>query len=597
MSDLPPPDRNPLGALPAAWILGIGLLGTGVVVGRRLLLPAFGLPSAWYVLPVVAPYLLLGVAAILARRDRFVLVASVACLGLGCVAALLAAGAFGLNQAWQRGISGVGGSGSGEEASGWLVVALLQGGLALLADRLLARSTKVGERIILYLMSAAVLFVLVKGAMDDIADRRRPLPVAPPEAVAINQAVQSNEHAVAAAMLWIHGAAQRYRLRHRDAGYPASLADIARDEALGDKSSPPAFKAVLATGVWSGYRVQYRALPGGDGVVKAYELTAIPLPPADTPKSPQAAGFLHGARSYFSDQTGELHWARGTVGAGSPVESIIGHEMGQARLLLDNDWVWQGGFPAELRSDIHFAADYGYLLTYRPERGAAGLRDKFRLEARPFRYGETGLRSYLLDESGVVHATPEPRPARLDDPMADDCELDESARTCSVRAELVAGERSPRPAGDKVAGVTDDGTVVVTNSPSGIVSATDPLGQVLWQLRGPSGPVIVGKDAVYVAADMVWAISTRGAARWRVRPPGGDQPRMALAPDGTLILLTSSTLQAIDGKGGERWRQRLSKIIFNGDRATVQAEGEEVSVLVRGATSRYALSDGRQLAP
>jgi len=173
MSDLPPPDRNPLGALPAAWILGIGLLGTGVVVGRRLLLPAFGLPSAWYVLPVVAPYLLLGVAAILARRDRFVLVASVACLGLGCVAALLAAGAFGLNQAWQRGISGVGGSGSGEEASGWLVVALLQGGLALLADRLLARSTKADERIILYLMSAAVLFVLVKGAMDDIADRRR----------------------------------------------------------------------------------------------------------------------------------------------------------------------------------------------------------------------------------------------------------------------------------------------------------------------------------------------------------------------------------------------------------------------------------------
>ena len=266
MSDLPPPDRKPLGASLAAWLLGVGLLGTGVIVGVLLLQPAVGLPSWWYVLPVVAPYLLLGVAAMLARRSTTVLAASMACVA--------------------------------------------------------------------------------------------------------------------------------------------------------------------------------------------------------------------------------LHWAQGTAGAGSPVETSLatyslGLDLGEARLELDNDWAQTGDFPAELESHVRNAAAAGYLLTYRPERGAAGVCDRFRLEARPLRYGETGLRSYLLDESGVVHATPEPRTARPDDPMADDCELLGSAKTCSAGSELAAGERWPRrpglqglpqapstpaappPAGERVAGVTEDGTVVViTNSSS-----------------------------------------------------------------------------------------------------------------------------------
>src|SRR6185295_7162118 len=119
----PLPERQAPSAVAAAWLLGLGLLGSGVLVGLLLLRPVFGLPSWWYALPVVAPYFVLGVAAVLARRYPPVLAAGVACLGLGCAAALLAAGLFGFDEAWQRGISGTRDSGSGEQAQAWFYVA------------------------------------------------------------------------------------------------------------------------------------------------------------------------------------------------------------------------------------------------------------------------------------------------------------------------------------------------------------------------------------------------------------------------------------------------------------------------------------------
>jgi len=45
-------------------------------------------------------------------------------------------------------------------------------------------------------------------------------------------------------------------------------------------------------------------------------------------------------------------------------------------------------------------------------------RDAFNITARPKQYGIIGLRSYYVDQTGVVHATPFDRPAAADDPLA-----------------------------------------------------------------------------------------------------------------------------------------------------------------------------------
>ena len=75
----------------------------------------------------------------------------------------------------------------------------------------------------------------------------------------------------------------------------------------------------------------------------------------------------------------------------------------------------------------------------------------------------------------------------------------------------------------------------------------------------------------------------------RSRPCSRPAPGRAIA--------SSIVLQAIDRDGGERWRPHLPGVVFNGDRAELQVEAEEVAVSVRGTTTRYALSDGRPLAP
>jgi hypothetical protein len=47
----------------------------------------------------------------------------------------------------------------------------------------------------------------------------------------------------------------------------------------------------------------------------------------------------------------------------------------------------------------------------------------FRIEASCERYGPTCMRGYLIDDSGVVRGTGEPRPARATDPLTEQCEF------------------------------------------------------------------------------------------------------------------------------------------------------------------------------
>lgn len=70
------------------------------------------------------------------------------------------------------------------------------------------------------------------------------------------------------------------------------------------------------------------------------------------------------------------------------------------------------------------ATGYGYVLDYQPTPGADGKLTHFNVTLRPEHYGIDGIRSYSMDDSGKVHATPEDRPATADDPLALSCEIE-----------------------------------------------------------------------------------------------------------------------------------------------------------------------------
>jgi hypothetical protein len=72
-----------------------------------------------------------------------------------------------------------------------------------------------------------------------------------------------------------------------------------------------------------------------------------------------------------------------------------------------------------------------YDFEYEPTKAPNGKYKGFRLEARPQQYGELALRSYFMDEGGIVHATPQDRAANSGDPDAS-CELLE--KDCSIAA-------------------------------------------------------------------------------------------------------------------------------------------------------------------
>jgi hypothetical protein len=89
-------------------------------------------------------------------------------------------------------------------------------------------------------------------------------------------------------------------------------------------------------------------------------------------------------------------------------------------------------FPADLRSlsgpdgcliaggtwmrEGNYLRAYGYVLTYTAMENATPGTRRFEINARPVPYGRLGLRSFFVDDTGVVRATPEDRPATAQDP-------------------------------------------------------------------------------------------------------------------------------------------------------------------------------------
>jgi hypothetical protein len=54
----------------------------------------------------------------------------------------------------------------------------------------------------------------------------------------------------------------------------------------------------------------------------------------------------------------------------------------------------------------------------------AGDQSSFSLQARPNQYQESGVRSYYVDEDGIIRATVKNRPANKNDSPIPTCEWD-----------------------------------------------------------------------------------------------------------------------------------------------------------------------------
>jgi hypothetical protein len=79
-----------------------------------------------------------------------------------------------------------------------------------------------------------------------------------------------------------------------------------------------------------------------------------------------------------------------------------------------------------------------YRFNYEPTNAVNGRYKGFRLDARPQEYGKQALRSYFMDEHGVVHATPHDRAATAEDADAN-CEFQQ--KDCTMAAAISANER------------------------------------------------------------------------------------------------------------------------------------------------------------
>jgi hypothetical protein len=97
----------------------------------------------------------------------------------------------------------------------------------------------------------------------------------------------------------INTACQAYAETYRDLGFPRELAQLGprTEEAKGPQRSG-LIDGVLASGVKSGYIYSYRAgEPDKNGKTTTYTFTAVPRQYGKS-----------GRRSYYSDQTGTIHF-------------------------------------------------------------------------------------------------------------------------------------------------------------------------------------------------------------------------------------------------------------------------------------------------
>jgi len=205
-------------------------------------------------------------------------------------------------------------------------------------------------------------------------------------------------------------------------------------------SAPSALAAglideVLASGVKTGYRFDYKPGPVEHGRIQTYTVTARPIKYG-----------CPGKGSYYSDQTGEIRVTtedRPASAQDEPLEDPLSRRNSAVYALftiIDSESAYamtyktgysptlavlggSAGTPSSASAagliDEELAAGkkHGYTFTYKPgPADASGHIKTYVVVARPVKFGKTGDGSFFTDESGVVHMTSEDRPATAKDP-------------------------------------------------------------------------------------------------------------------------------------------------------------------------------------
>lgn len=386
-----------------------------------------------------------------------------------------------------------------------------------------------------------------------------------------------------------------YSLKPGKGSYPAELSQLQSALAgCADRN--------LTEGKYvEGYKLTYALDPASGG--KRFSLLALP--------SVTVGKYM---TSFFSDETGLLHkQTEGTIaGPGDPLVSTtelvlatlncarnysVGLERQRAKgQRLDRDFnANELNYPASFNdladlcfgnsafssvqarvsSETNSLSDATYTVTYRPP--PAGGKD-FVILARPLLYGETGIRSYFVDNSGVLKTTLEDREATREDPSLQFHEV--SGECCPYQTGFLPVAKfklESKPDGDQYFGGLPDGEKPrllwhTSSSRAPGLRRVDPAGnrlyvtrehmvlgvytldlKPLWAFTGGSSTTVV-EDGAYITIDsLLTKFTLAGQQMWSFDGLGSH---MMVAADGTIFGL-GNYLYSIRPDGQELWRMQL----------------------------------------
>ena len=432
----------------------------------------------------------------------------------------------------------------------------------------------------------------------------------------------------------------RYAHTDSQGSYPASLRDV-------NSFVPGCLDPALAAGnTIDGFRYWYTPT-GGSGGNQHFNLVAdsiysagmihmafftdetFVLRETDDGNFPPSKGrgyvpsshfnlFLGTILNYTSLQRRRSSWEKNHSDA-LPV-TLNSSELHYPETLVDSQP--PGYFPqSSVPHDANSFSDTAYI--YRYEK-IAGPPENFRLSMRPTRYGVTGILSFYVDNAGIVHSTPEDRPATPQDPQSDSCAYGEPFSDCAAVASTGSVDLSklfPRSTLDprlvashpgglakdsspalfwqvndrmpQFLGVSEDSQLLyVTSVLTGLSALRTSDASPVWTYPGGVDGA-VGPDALYAlntrnGQDLLVRINPVGAILWRFSVPGAKS--VVRAHDGTLFVPGGGGyLWAINENGEQLWRMQLADYGVG----LPALSADEKTLYVVSTTHLYAIDTAR----
>jgi outer membrane protein assembly factor BamB len=386
----------------------------------------------------------------------------------------------------------------------------------------------------------------------------------------------------------------RFKAEHRGAGFPDSLRQL-------DKILPGCLQDGLARGgEIGGYRIEYQV--SATTPIEHFSLIASP-----------SVHYTGSMVSFFSDETGILRTYSGnrlavaSDGGVTPAEDLLrirncvvnftslsdrqNTGWSEANRAYDAD---QMHYPlsfdemaAEKRCSVPGLRDAGswktsaYRFSYR--RVVNNGVENFALLARPIQYGSSGLRSYFVDNTSVIHATAENRDATADDPWAYRCEFTSLGTPCvDQRAKTRAASEDDLPNEDLRYAPEQ------RRSHAGGLASTDSA-QLFWRFNKPYiwfAGVSSDLQRVFmrVADKGVIALSREGNPLWIFE---GAQSHLAVE-DSIYVINEDGILSRVDANGKILWS-------FNYFFRGVPVRSSEGIIYAFAGSGLYAITEGGEM--